>query len=347
MSSNPLYNYNDGFEFPLIMYAYDYGIVFSLIRMLGMYGYISWRFLRRREWFAWICYSALFVQFNVYNGYAMRNQDVCFLMDFTGMLLVNMLPEPAGSEVRGRHEAAISFRRSMDPLVRTALPATLALVICAWTCAYGLIYTDTHSKQPLTLTWGTLQRKEVIATEVATQAQQPFTVQEEITAEKLSLIPFLWDATGSYTVALTDETGKETLSSASAKFPIKKSGKVQELTLETPTTLYPGRTYQLVFTVQQKASSKSKETKETEEGKEASPFTGFGTIAQEGASFLADQYEEGGTICFSLAGLSRDLTPLRSWFIAGPAATLACSWAVILLLLPWMRRRRLRRGNRA
>ena len=344
-ASSPVYMYNDGFEFPLMMYAYDYGIIFSLVRIFGMYGYITWRFLRKRQWLLWIGYSILFAQLNVYNGYSMRNQDICYLMDFIGMIMVNMIPEEEGS--RGRHESRAS-RLRMDPLVRKALPATLSLVLCAWMTTWGLMYIHLNTKQPLSLTWGTLQRREVIATEVAREASQSFETREEITAEKISLIPYLWDTTGSYTITLRNEAGDETLTTVSSKFPIKKSGKEQELILEQPVTLVPGKTYQLDISVQRKEASKSQKAKEeqkeeTAEGK--SPFTGFALVKQDGASFLADGASEEGTLCFSLTGVSRDLAPLRVWAIAIPSGLLVCSWMVIFLLIPWLRRRRQNEGK--
>ena len=356
-ASSPVYMYNDGFEFPLMMYAYDYGIIFSLVRVLGMYGYITWRFLRKRQWLLWIGYSILFAQLNVYNGYSMRNQDICYLMDFIGMIMVNMIPEEAEEGRHGRHEArAPRLRDRMDPLVRKALPATLSLVLCAWITTWGLMYIHLNTRQPLSLTWGTLQRREVIATEVAREARQSFEVREEITAEKMSLIPYLWDTTGSYTITLRDEAGGEALAAVSSKFPIKKSGKEQELTLERPVTLVPGRTYQLDISVQRKEASKSKKAKEQskeetkEESKEEtaegkSPFTGFALAKQEGTSFIADGASEAGTLCFSLTGVSRDLAPLRVWAIAIPSGLLVCSWMVIFLLLPWLRRRRENEGK--
>jgi len=341
MSGNPVYQFNDGFEFPLLMYAYDYGIVFAVVRILGMYGYVTWRFLRRRQWLPWICFSALFAQLNVYNGYAMRNQDICFLMDFFAMILLNMVPDEERADNPGRHEARVSVPdRRMEPLARRALPATLSVVVCAWMATFGLMYINAHTQQPLTLTWGTLQRNEVTATEVIHEARESFTVQEEITAEKLSLIPYLWDTSGTYQVSLLDETTNETLTGALAKFPIKKSGKVQELTLDRPATLVPGRAYQLNISVKRKEASKSKKSAAEEETAK-SPFTGFGAIAQEGKSFVTDEYSETGVLCFSLNGLSRDLTPLRLWAIAVPAA-LCVLFCGLFLLLPRVLRKQKR-----
>lgn len=82
--------FNNAFEFPLMMYAYEYGIVFSIVHVLGLYAYVTWRFLRERRWLPWLLFSVLFAEINTYNAYALRNQDVCFLFAFFTLLLLNM-----------------------------------------------------------------------------------------------------------------------------------------------------------------------------------------------------------------------------------------------------------------
>ena len=89
-SASPVHPYKAGFEFPLVMFAYDNGILFSLLHVGGLYAYATWRFLRRREWVPWLCFSLIFAEINTYNAYALRNQDVCFFFCFVTMLLLNM-----------------------------------------------------------------------------------------------------------------------------------------------------------------------------------------------------------------------------------------------------------------
>ena len=88
--SSPVHQFRQGFEFPLMMFAYDYGILFSLLHVGGLYAYATWRFLSRREWVPWLCFSLVFAEMNTYNAYALRNQDVCFFFCFVTMLLLNM-----------------------------------------------------------------------------------------------------------------------------------------------------------------------------------------------------------------------------------------------------------------
>ena len=98
-SSSPAYPYRAGFEFPLLMFAHDYGILFSLLHVVGLFGYSTWRFLRRKEWFAWICFTLLFAEINTYNAYALRNQDVCFFFCFVAMVLLNMIKEDSTADL--------------------------------------------------------------------------------------------------------------------------------------------------------------------------------------------------------------------------------------------------------
>ena len=108
--SHPLYVINDAFEAPLMMYAYDYGIVTSLVLVGGVYAYSTCRLLREKRWIPWICYTLLFAEVNTFNAYASRHQEVCFLMCLVTMILLNMKirkepnagkDEPAGAATDG------------------------------------------------------------------------------------------------------------------------------------------------------------------------------------------------------------------------------------------------------
>lgn len=92
-SSSVLYSVRAGFEFPLLMSAVDYGIVFSVGLLAGSYGYITWRCLRRKQWTIWICYTLIFAEINTYNAYSLRNQDIFVFCYLAAMLVLNMLPE--------------------------------------------------------------------------------------------------------------------------------------------------------------------------------------------------------------------------------------------------------------
>jgi len=88
-----LYEYKGGFEFPLLMFALDYGVLFSVLFVLGTYGYVTWTILKKRQWSVWLCYSLVFAEINTYNGYALRNQDILIFCCFFTMVLLNMLPK--------------------------------------------------------------------------------------------------------------------------------------------------------------------------------------------------------------------------------------------------------------
>ena len=91
--SNPVNIYNDAFEFSPLMYAFDYGILFSVVHVGGLYAYVTWRLLRMKHWTSWLCFSALFAQICTYNGYALRNQDVCFYFCFLTLMILNISSE--------------------------------------------------------------------------------------------------------------------------------------------------------------------------------------------------------------------------------------------------------------
>ena len=89
-SSSPVYKYRAGFEFPLLMHAYYYGIVFSVLHIGGTFAYVTWRFLKEKKWFHWVCWLLLFAEVNTYNAYALRNQDVCFFFCLLTVILMHM-----------------------------------------------------------------------------------------------------------------------------------------------------------------------------------------------------------------------------------------------------------------
>ena len=92
-ASHVLYSVRAGFEFPLLLFALDYGIVFAIVLMAGSYLYISWRCLKKKQWTIWLCYTLVFAEINTYNAYALRNQDMFIVGCFVAMLMLNMVPE--------------------------------------------------------------------------------------------------------------------------------------------------------------------------------------------------------------------------------------------------------------
>ena len=53
-SSSPVNQVNDAFEFPVMMYSYYYGILFSLLHIGGAFAYVTWRLLRKRRSFLYV-----------------------------------------------------------------------------------------------------------------------------------------------------------------------------------------------------------------------------------------------------------------------------------------------------
>ena len=88
-----VYKVRAGFEFPLLMAALDHGIIFSVVLMAGSYLYITRRCLKKRQWVIWLCFTLFFAEVNTYNGYTLRNQDICTICYFVAMIMLNMLPD--------------------------------------------------------------------------------------------------------------------------------------------------------------------------------------------------------------------------------------------------------------
>lgn len=78
------------FEFPLLMHALDYGIVFSVVFIGGIFIYISYRMLKNKDYMSWIGFSLIFAQINTYNGICLRNQDIFIWFSLFAMLVLNI-----------------------------------------------------------------------------------------------------------------------------------------------------------------------------------------------------------------------------------------------------------------
>ena len=87
-SSHPLTKLRAAFEFPLLMFAHDYGILFAVIHIGGLFAYASWRFIRNKNWSPWLCWSLLFAEVNTFNAYALRSQDDCWFFCLLTLMLL-------------------------------------------------------------------------------------------------------------------------------------------------------------------------------------------------------------------------------------------------------------------
>lgn len=84
-----VYDLRAGFEFPLLMFSMDFGILFSFLTLFVTYFYVSWRLLKQKAWKIWFAYTLLYCQTGVYNAYALRNQDVCYIMNLFTLLILS------------------------------------------------------------------------------------------------------------------------------------------------------------------------------------------------------------------------------------------------------------------
>lgn len=78
------------FEFPILMFALDYGILFSVIYIFSIYGYVSYQLIKRKQYALWIGFSGLYAELNTYNGMSIRSHDICYIMCMVSMLLINI-----------------------------------------------------------------------------------------------------------------------------------------------------------------------------------------------------------------------------------------------------------------
>ncbi len=79
------------FEFPILMFALDYGILFSALFVGSVFVYYSYHFLKRKEYLSWVGLTLLYAQINTYNGMSLRNQDIGWLTAFIIMIAINTI----------------------------------------------------------------------------------------------------------------------------------------------------------------------------------------------------------------------------------------------------------------
>ncbi len=85
-------NINDlrsGFEFPLMTQALHFGILFSLLLLIGWYLYVSVRMLRRRQTLCWVGFTAMYIQISCFDGIARDTQDVFNWVCLFSMVMLN------------------------------------------------------------------------------------------------------------------------------------------------------------------------------------------------------------------------------------------------------------------
>lgn len=85
-----MYHFKAAFEFPLMMYSLDYGMVFAVIMVAAIYIYASYTFLKRKQIVGWIGYSLLYAQINTYNGICLQSHDICWIMCTFTLIMINI-----------------------------------------------------------------------------------------------------------------------------------------------------------------------------------------------------------------------------------------------------------------
>ena len=77
-----------GFEFPILMHAFDYGVLFAIICIGSIYVYVTYHMWKKKQYCIWIGYSLLYAEINVYNGICLRNQDIFVITCVFTMLIL-------------------------------------------------------------------------------------------------------------------------------------------------------------------------------------------------------------------------------------------------------------------
>lgn len=80
-----------GFEFPPLMFSFNFGILFALIMLITVYGLLSWYMLKKKRIVEWIGFSLLFAQIYTYNGVCLRSNEVCYFVYFAFFLINNSI----------------------------------------------------------------------------------------------------------------------------------------------------------------------------------------------------------------------------------------------------------------
>ena len=95
------------FEFPPLMYALNYGIVFSVIMIGTIFVYFTWHCLSRKQVASWLGITLYFAQVNTYNGIALCSQDMFWFLMIFMLIAINCvqmrdyLPDEEPAPVHG------------------------------------------------------------------------------------------------------------------------------------------------------------------------------------------------------------------------------------------------------
>ena len=93
-----------GFEFPLLMFALDNGILFSVTFLGSMFFYYTRRFLKAGQVKSWLMISLLFAEINTYNGISLYNQDCGWINAVILMLALNSVSLAKPQELKRRQK---------------------------------------------------------------------------------------------------------------------------------------------------------------------------------------------------------------------------------------------------
>ena len=78
------------FEYPPIMFSYDYGIVATIFIYISIFIYPVVRMIKSKQWLVLCCYGIVFLQYNTHAGIVVKEDAMIQLVFFT-YLILNML----------------------------------------------------------------------------------------------------------------------------------------------------------------------------------------------------------------------------------------------------------------
>ncbi len=92
--------YKPAFEFPVLMHAINYGVVFSILYLGSIFVIFTIPAIKNRQIASWLGLSLLFVQNNTYNGFSLCSQDLMWFFAIVLLMAIHLM------EMAGEKEAS-------------------------------------------------------------------------------------------------------------------------------------------------------------------------------------------------------------------------------------------------
>ncbi|OIK08410.1 hypothetical protein BIV60_26455 [Bacillus sp. MUM 116] len=94
-----LNTYSGSFEYPIIMFSYDYGVFGMVLIYFCILIYPLYVFVKRKQWYLFFSFLLLTLYINTNNGIAQYEMDSMSQLCFIILILVNLGKEPLGNNL--------------------------------------------------------------------------------------------------------------------------------------------------------------------------------------------------------------------------------------------------------